>query len=153
MKKLLIVTLLLGSSVAMADGKQILESQCMECHAVNGQGGEKKAAPPMYAVWHHYRQAYPQKEAFVTAVAKWLKQPEKSKSEMKGAIKKFGLMDKLEITEAAALNVAEHLYDTHFDLPDWYVNHYNSKHGTKEHGYDGSEVQAQQDDHQHGHQN
>jgi hypothetical protein len=62
---------------------------------------------------------------------------------MKGAIKKFGVMDKLEISESDALSVAEYLYDRHFDLPDWYVTHYNNKHGKKEHGYDGTEKAVQ----------
>ncbi len=147
MKKLLIVSLLLSTSVAIADGKQTLETQCMECHAVDGRGGEKKAAPPMYAVWHHYRQAHPEKEDFVAAITDWLKQPMVEKSQMKGAIKKLGLMDKLEISEADAMSVAEYLYARPFELPDWYVTHYNNKHGKKEHGYDGHE--GQKDKHEH----
>ena len=137
MKKLLFVTLLLGSTMAMADGQQIVESRCMECHVIDGQGGDKKAAPPMYAVWHHYRQAFPEKGAFVEALSGWLVNgPDRDKSQMQGAIGKFGLMEKLEISEADARSVAEYLYEHHFDLPDWYVKHYNSKHGTKEHGYE-----------------
>ncbi len=135
MKKLLILSLLFASNMAMADGKQILESRCMECHVVDGQGGDKQAAPPMYAVWHHYRQAYPEKEAFVAALSGWLQQPAKETAEMMGAIKKFGLMEKLEISEADAMSVAEHVYERAFDLPDWYVTHYNNMHGKKEHGY------------------
>ena len=149
MEKLLIASLILGSTMAMADGNQIIQSRCMECHVVNGQGGDKKAAPPMYAVWHHYHQAFPQKEAFVSALSTWLIHPDKSKSQMKGAVKKMGMMDKLEISEVDALSVAEHLYDSHFELPDWYVTHYNSKHGTKDHGYDDGAVQAQQHSQQH----
>jgi cytochrome c len=143
MKHLLITSLLLGSSVAMADGKRVLESQCMECHMVDGQGGVEKAAPPMYAVWHHYRQVHPEKDAFVAALSGWLQQPDPSKSQMKGAIKRFGVMDRLDISESDALSVAEYLYDRQFDLPDWYVTHYNNKHGKKEHGYDGTEKATQ----------
>lgn len=110
---------------------------------VDGQGGSKKAAPPMYAVWHHYRQAFHDKASFVAAVTDWLKEPKRSSSEMKGAVKRFGLMDKLEISEAEAISVAEHLYDRSFVLPDQYVTHYNNKHGKKEHGYDGTERAAQ----------
>lgn len=120
----------------MADGKQIMESQCIECHMVDGQGGSKKAAPPMYAVWHHYRQAYPERGAFVAAISEWLRQPDRDKGEMMGAIKKFGLMEKMEISEADALSVAEHLYDRPFELPGWYLSHYKNKHGKKEHGYE-----------------
>ncbi len=149
MKKTLIVALLLGSSAVLADGKQVLEGQCMACHVVDGQGGEKKAAPPMYAVWHHYLQAHPEKKDFVAAVTSWLNQPHKDQSVMKGAVKKFGVMEKLDITEAQSLSVAEHLYDRAFELPGWYVAHYNKKHGTVEHGYDGTEMHAQQQGQQH----
>ena len=152
MKKIIALALVLSSAAAFADGKQILKDQCMACHVVDGQGGEKKSAPPMYAVWHHYRQAYADKHAFVAAITAWLEQPQKDKAVMMGAIKKFGVMDKLEIDTAQAHSVAEHLYEREFDLPEWYLVHYNKKHGTKEHGYDG-EKQAKQDGHQHGHQN
>lgn len=98
----------------------------------------------MYAVWHHYRQAFPEKGPFVEALSGWLLgEPSRDKSQMKGAIKKFGLMDRLEISEDEAKSAAEHLYTRHFDLPDWYVKHYNNKHGKKSHGYDGNEKKAQ----------
>ena len=152
MKKVLILALILSSGIAFADGKQLVKDECMMCHVVDGQGGEKKSAPPMYAVWHHYRQAHADKESFVAAITTWLQQPQKEKSVMKGAIKKMGLMEKLEITEAQAHSVAEYLYERDFDLPEWYLVHYNKKHGTKEHGYDEGTVHAQQGDHQQSHQ-
>ncbi len=151
MKKIITLALLLCSTAAFADGKQLLEGQCMECHTIDGMGGEKKSAPPMYAVWHHYRQAYTDKHSFVEAVTAWLTQPQKDKAVMMGAIQKFGLMDKLEIDAAQAHSVAEHLYEREFELPEWYLAHYNKKHGAKEHGY-GDDKQAKKDEHQHGHQ-
>lgn len=130
--------LLLGlSGSAMADGKQLLESRCMECHVVDGEGGEKAAAPPMYAVWHHYRQEYPERDAFVAAVSRWLQQPSRETSVMKGAVQKFGVMEQLEISAQDAQSVAAHIYQRDFEMPGWYLLHYKKSHGTKEHGYDG----------------
>ncbi|MEN8168935.1 MAG: c-type cytochrome [Pseudomonadota bacterium] len=149
MKKIIIMSLLVASGAVFADGKKVLEQVCMTCHVVDGQGGGQRAAPPMYAVWHHYRQAHTDKESFVAAVSSWLQQPQKEKSVMKGAVKKFGLMDKLEIDAVQAQSVAEHLYERSFNLPESYLAHYNAKHGKKSHGYDGDEKAVQQDQQQH----
>ncbi len=149
MKKMLTLALLLSSASAFADGKQLLEGQCMECHTIDGMGGEKKSAPPMYAVWHHYRQKYSDKSSFVAAITAWLQQPQRDKALMMGAIKKFGPMDKMKIDVAQAHSVAEHLYERDFDIPQWYIVHYDKMHGSKAHGYDGSERHALKTEHQH----
>ena len=131
MKKIITAMLLVLSAAAFADGKQVLEDTCMACHVVDGKGGEKKAAPPMYAVWHHYHQAYKDRESFVAAVSSWVLQPNKENTQMMGAIKKFGLMEKTELNEAEARSVAEYLYETSFDTPNMYLQHYRQGHEQK----------------------
>lgn len=143
MKTTALALLLLTTTAAVADGRAVLEGECMQCHLVDGQGGNKKPAPPMYAVWHHYRQAYPDRESFIAAMHDWLMQPHADKTVMKGAVKKFGLMEPVALSDEQATSVAAHLYDRPFALPESYLVHYNQQHGTKEHGYDGTERRAQ----------
>ncbi len=135
MKKILALSLLLAVNSVFADGHQLVEKHCMGCHVIDGRGGDKKAAPPMFSVWHHYRQAHPEKEAFVAAVMAWLAQPEQGRSVMQGAIKKFGVMERLALQEHEARQIAEYLHDHPFELPEWYVQHYNENHGQESHGY------------------
>ncbi|MDH5786264.1 MAG: cytochrome c [Chromatiales bacterium] len=131
MKKLLILSLLFGSTAAMADGKEIVETRCLDCHVIDGRGGERQAAPPMYAVWHHYRQAFPEEEQFVSAMTAWLVgEPSQYSSQMKSSIEKFGLMEKLSISEENARDVATYLYSQQFVLPEWYKKHYDRKFGS-----------------------
>ena len=120
--------LLVISPALFAGGKQVIEDTCMACHVVDGKGGEKKAAPPMYAVWHHYHQAYKDKESFVAAVSSWVLEPNEENTLMKGAIKKFGLMEKTELNMDQAHSVAEYLYETNFETPEMYLKHYRKGH-------------------------
>jgi hypothetical protein len=153
MKKGLFLALLIASGAAIADGQQVLEGECMGCHVIDGVGGEKKSAPPMYAVWHHYRQAHPDKASFVAAVSAWLQQPQSDKAMMSGAIKKFGLMDKLEIDESHSRSVAEYLYDRSFAVPEWYLVHFDKLHGEKSRNNDSTQQHVRQQDNQHERQN
>jgi len=144
MKRIILLSLLLLPGITLADGKELLKALCMECHVVDGVGGEKAAAPPMYAVWHHYRQEYPERESFVAAMSGWLMQPDREGSLMQGAIQKFGLMEAPEISEAEAQTVAAYIYDIPFELPQWYLQHYNKSHDSRAYGYSGSEKATQQ---------
>lgn len=142
MKRILLLSVLLASGAQAADdavepmGRQLLEDHCMACHTVDGMGGGERPAPPMYAVWHHYRQAHDNEQDFTRAIAGWVHNPTDKSAEMKGAVKKFGLMDKVDISEEDAQRIAEYLYSRPFELPESYLTHYREKHGTKAHGYD-----------------
>lgn len=48
---------------------------------------------------------------------------------MRGAVKKFELMEPVEISMEQAKAIAEFVYDTNFTLPDWYKKHYREEHG------------------------
>lgn len=100
----------------------------MQCHVVDGEGGETSSAPPMFAVRHHYSGTYPKRADFVRAVMSWLREPTREKVVMSGAVKKFGLMKKLELDEMQTQQIAEYLYDAPLDIPEWYLVHYKKKH-------------------------
>ena len=52
---------------------------------------------------------------------------------MKEAVKKFGLMPKMNLSNQQLENIAKYLYNTEFENPDWFEKHYaeeKKKHGT-----------------------
>lgn len=132
----LFFSLALLTGTVHADGVTVARERCMECHVIDGVGGGKKPAPPMYGAWHHYRVDYPEREAFVAAVVGWLKAPAAEKALMQGAVKKFGVMEKVELSEEDAEAVASYLWERSLDVPAAYVAHYNEQHGKPSHGYD-----------------
>ncbi len=130
MKKLILCLVFLSAAATVQGaGSELIEQRCMPCHVIDGKGGEKMAAPPMYAIWHHYRQVYPQKEEFVAAIDAWLQQPRKESSIMAGAVNKFGLMETPELAEGEGRRIAEYLYAQEYKLPSWYRMHYKKREG------------------------
>lgn len=135
-KSLLFFTLALLAGTAHADGVTVARERCMACHIIDGEGGDKQAAPPMYGAWHHYRVDYPERGAFVAAVVAWLDAPAAERALMQGAVKRFGVMERVALTTEEAQAVAGYLWERSLDVPEAYVAHYNEQHGQPSHGYE-----------------
>lgn len=116
-------------ALAAHPGKAMFESLCMACH--KAQPSPPMLAPPVFAMKDHYLRAYPGKDEFVDAVAKWAKAPDKEKSLMPGALKKFGLMAALPLPDEQLRQIADYLYQNEFAKPGWYDRHYRAEHGNK----------------------
>lgn len=109
------------------NGKELYEAYCMACHAIKGKA---EVAPPIFAVKNHVIQVYPERDEFVERVVKWVKAPDADDPLMRGAIRKFGLMPAMpQIVDEELTAVAEFLYDSDMELPDWYMEHYEEEHG------------------------
>lgn len=110
-------------------GKKVYESACMACHVVKGK---PTIAPPIFAVKNHVLDAYPEREDFIQQVKSWVKKPAEEDALMRGAIRKFGLMPALpHLSDEDLQAVAEYLFDTDMELPEWYAEHYEEEHGKK----------------------
>lgn len=108
-------------------GFDILESNCFTCHSAKGTQADR-IAPPMIAIKKHYIDENTTKESFVNDLVSFVMNPTEEKSKMPGAIDKFNLMPKLNYSEAQLTAVAEYLFATEIEAPDWFEKHYNTEH-------------------------
>ena len=119
---------LMTSSSWASDGAELFEENCASCHLGSGSQSER-TAPPIFGVRNHYIQAYPKKEEFVSAVVKWLEEPNEAASLMPGAISRFELMPQIEVSADDAEKIAEYIHAGDFNEPGWYKEHYKQEHG------------------------
>lgn len=137
MKTILISSLLISSSAIVnaessLSGKQLYKQNCASCHGnKHGMDMSKRSAPPIIAVKKHYLPTYSDRDSFILAISEWIKQPEKENSLMRGAIKKFGVMPKLDIKQSDAEKIAAFLFDNKIKGPAAYQKHFEQMHGKK----------------------
>ncbi len=128
----LAVTLIGGAMLiapALAEsGAQLFEQHCNACHGTEAKGPDR-VAPPIFAIQNHYSDLKDDKDAFVKAIASWILKPDAAKTRMPGAIRKFELMQAVEMGQDEAEKIAEFVYETDFQKPDWYKKHYREEHG------------------------
>jgi hypothetical protein len=114
------------SAIAEESGKDLMIRLCSSCHVIEGK---PTTAPPIFAVKHHVKQVYPNRDAFVQRIVDWVEDPDATFTLMPGAVSRFGLMPKLSYKKEEVQMIAEYLYDTDMKLPEWYRKHYKEKHG------------------------
>ena len=108
MKSILVFTLIFLPQVVLAgndveQGKKLYKTYCSACHgATGGMDMSKRVAPPIVAVRMHYMGPYPDKAAFVTAVANWVEKQDASKTRMPGAIRRFNIMPPIPVSKEDA---------------------------------------------------
>jgi mono/diheme cytochrome c family protein len=119
---LIIVTM---PSIAQ-EGQALFEKYCIACHQIQGP---PKIAPPVFGVINHVKGAYPEREAFVRRIVEWVDNPSPNNTLMPGAVRRFGIMPKLNYPKEDVRKIAEFLYDYRVDLPQWYIKHYQQQHG------------------------
>ena len=119
---------LAGNSVE--EGEKLYKTYCSACHGVTGgMDMSKRVAPPVIAVRMHYLGPYPDKAAFVAAVANWLEKPDESKTLMPGAIRKFKLMPAVPVARGDAEKIATYIYEGKLESPAGFEEHYEEMHG------------------------
>lgn len=126
---LLIFTMMFSNLVLASDeARELFTKLCSRCHVSQGA---PTSAPPIFAVVHHVKSAYPDREGFINRVADWIANPDANQALMAGAVKRFGLMPKLNFKQSEVRKVAEYMFDSKLKLPVWYKKHYKEKHGTE----------------------
>ena len=121
-----ICLLAFNTSLAQANGQDSFNKLCLSCHVTSGR---PTIAPPIFGVINHVKSAYPTKTEFVDRIVNWVANPQKEKSLMPGAIRRFGVMPKLPYDPIEVRLIAEYLYDGKNDLPAWYKEHFKAEHG------------------------
>lgn len=89
----------------------------------------KRTAPPIAAVRLHYIGTYSDEFTFVNAVADWVENPDKSKTMMRGAIRRFNLMPKIKIDRSDVEKIATYIYEGNIDSPAGFKEHAERMHG------------------------
>jgi hypothetical protein len=82
-------------------------------------------------VINHVKERYPEREAFIQRIVEWVGNPNSNDSLMPGAIRRFGVMPKMDFPRKDVRKIAAFLYDQPLDLPQWYIEHYQQQHGKK----------------------
>jgi len=117
----------------IAEGFQLMEANCYSCHSPNASH-ENRAAPPMEAVKRHYIKNGTTQEEFTKDLIAFLNDPSEEKSKMKGAIKRFNVMPKMNFSEDKLTKIAAYIYNADLETPDWFEEHYKSEKGKHNQG-------------------
>ncbi|WP_298239114.1 c-type cytochrome [uncultured Algibacter sp.] len=107
-------------------GKKLMENQCNICHSATASHDER-LAPPMIAVKKRYILEGTNKEDFINDIYAWFENPTEANAKMYGAVKRFGLMPKLEVSEEKLKQISDYIYDNDIEKPDWFDKHYNEQ--------------------------
>ena len=135
MKSILLFTLIFLPQVALAgndaeQGEKLYKTYCSACHgATGGMDMNKRVAPPIVAVRMHYIGPYPDKPAFVNAVANWVEKQDASKTLMRGAIRRFNIMPPVSVSRQDAEKIASYIYDGDIERPAGFDKHFEEMHG------------------------
>lgn len=120
----------LAADNSIKTGKQLFNTHCSSCHGITGgMDMSKRIAPPIAGVRMHYISSYTDKLSFVNAIADWVESPDKSKSLMPGAIRRFKLMPKISVSRADAETIASYIYKGDIESPAGMKKHIEKMHG------------------------
>ena len=101
----------------------------MSCHDTYEKN---KKAPPLIAVNQVYlRLADGNMTVAMDRMKTFLAAPTKEGTLMKPAVKLFGVMPKLELTEEEIRDFTQVLVETEFEIPEWFDEHYKTHDLTK----------------------
>ncbi len=116
----------------ISQGESLYKANCAACHGVTGgMDMSKRIAPPIIAVRMHYLQSYSDELSFVDAVSSWVANPQEENTQMPGAVRRFGLMPKMDIPMADLEKIALYVYQGNVDKPEGFDKHYEEMHGKK----------------------
>ncbi|TET88648.1 MAG: hypothetical protein E3J96_02895 [Sulfurovum sp.] len=100
------------------------EKACMSCHDTYKKN---KKAPPLVAVNQVYlRLADGNMTVAMERMKTFLAAPAKERTLMKPAVKLFGVMPKIELTQEEMRDYAQVLVETEFEIPEWFDEHYKT---------------------------
>ena len=133
---ILFLSLVSTATIANADeikkGKQLFQTHCASCHGVaGGMDMSKRKAPPIIAVRKHYIGTYSDKFSFVNTIADWVENPDKNKTQMRGAIRRFGLMPKTTVNRNDVEKIAAYIFEGEIDTPAGFQEHVKRMHGNR----------------------
>ena len=121
---------LFSNTFAESDGEKLYKQHCTVCHGATA-AGQRRIAPPIFAVKNHYLAVHDEELTFVDAINAWVANPAEDKSLMKGAIRHFNLMPKIAVPESDVTKIAEYIFSDAVGVPEAYKRHYAQNHGVQ----------------------
>lgn len=111
-------------------GKALMEKNCNICHSPSATH-DNRLAPPMIAVKKRYINSETSQEEFYILMRDWLNNPNEKNAKMFGAVRKFGVMLKVDYTEEVIKQIADYIYNNEIEQPEWFDEHYNNQKGNR----------------------
>lgn len=108
---------------------QLLQTYCYSCHNPTSPSHDGLLAPPMVAVKYRYKQAYPDKAAFVEHMTDFVLYPTRAKALMRNPVRQLGLMPAVMMSKAAMDSIATFIYEAELPAPEWFPEHFKQEHG------------------------
>ncbi|MGB0525569.1 MAG: c-type heme family protein [Flammeovirgaceae bacterium] len=105
----------------LAEGLQIMKTQCFACHSPEATGNNR-IAPPFHAIKQHYMQDGMKYPPFHAAMKLFLSNPSEKQAKMRHAVERFGLMPKMSLTDAQVKAVTTYLYHTDIEKSGWHLS-------------------------------
>jgi len=105
-----------------------METHCYVCHSPSASHKDR-IGPPMIAIKRHYLNSNTTKEEFIESIQAWIKNPNKDDAKMPGAVRRFGVMPKQYFDEETITQIADYMYESNIEQPEWFEDHFNESHG------------------------
>ncbi|MAD42041.1 MAG: cytochrome C [Arcobacter sp.] len=110
MKYLLLITIIY-INLNGAYSELLFNGNCITCHKTNNLN---KSAPTIQEIQKEYKNAFPNKEEFVSYMSRWVLNPKEKTSLMQDKIEFYGLMPDLAYDENTLKEIAEYIFDNNF---------------------------------------
>ncbi len=104
-------------------GEKLMKTYCYACHNATTSENER-IAPPMIAIKRRYISNNTTKDEFINDLKSWIINPTEQNAKMFGAVKRFGVMQKLPYPDDVIEQIADYVYDNDIDKPAWFEEHY-----------------------------
>ncbi len=125
-----VLTQLYERNTQVHPGKKLMETHCYICHDATASE-DRRLAPPMIAIKKRYIFKGTTKEEFISTMQEWIKNPNEKDAKMFGAVRRFGVMQKLPYPEQDIKQIADYMFDNKIEQPEWFDAHYNQMRGNK----------------------
>jgi len=104
-------------------GEKLMKVYCYSCHNATANENER-IAPPMIAIKRRYILDNTTKNEFISDIKSWISNPTEKNAKMFGAVKRFGVMQKLPYPDGVIEQIADYVYDNDINKPVWFEAHY-----------------------------
>ncbi len=105
------------------EGFQLLENNCFSCHSPNA-ALENAIAPTMSAMKENYVMDDVSRAQFTRDLISFLNNPSEENARIPGAVKRFGVMPKMSLSDAEIAKIATYIYYSELDQPGWFEKNY-----------------------------
>jgi mono/diheme cytochrome c family protein len=110
----------------LVEGLQLMESNCYSCHSPSASQAVS-SAPPMEGIKRHYIKEGTTQEEFTKELIAFVSNPSAEKAKMKRAVERFGVMSKMNFNEEKLTKIANYIYNSELEKPNWFEEHYKSE--------------------------